>query len=120
MRKYWLLFVCLVVLFCVACNDKSASEKASEYRVVYSGEIKTLNYLKTSETNEFAVAANMVDGLIEYDNYGVVQPGLGKEWSANEDATEWTFKLRDDAKWVTHEGKEYADVVAQDFVDVLH
>lgn len=119
-RKYWLLFVCLVVLFCVACNDKSASEKASEYRVVYSGEIKTLNYLKTSETNEFAVAANMVDGLIEYDNYGVVQPGLAKEWSANEDATVWTFKLRDDAKWVTHEGKEYADVVAQDFVDGLH
>ena len=83
-------------------------------------EIKTLNYLKTSETNEFAVAANMVDGLIEYDNYGVVQPGLAKEWSANEDATVWTFKLRDDAKWVTHEGKEYADVVAQDFVDGLH
>lgn len=119
-RKSWLLFICLVVLFCVACNDESSSEKASEYRVVYSGEIKTLNYLKTSETNEFAVAANMVDGLIEYDQYGVVQPGLAKEWSANEDATVWTFKLRDDAKWVTHEGKDYADVVAQDFVDGLH
>ncbi len=120
MKRKWFLLVCLVALFCAACSDDSSDEKKSEYRVVYSGEIKTLNYLKTSETNEFAVAANLVDGLIEYDKYGVVQPGIAKEWSSNEDATVWTFKLRDDVKWVTHEGKEYADVVAQDFVDGLH
>lgn len=120
MKRYWWLFVCLVALLCAACSDDSSNEKKSEYRVVYSGEIKTLNYLKTSETNEFAVAANLVDGLIEYDKYGVVQPALAKEWSSNEDATVWTFKLRGDAKWVTHDGKEYADVVAQDFVDGLH
>ncbi|MFF2177717.1 peptide ABC transporter substrate-binding protein [Lysinibacillus sp. NPDC058147] len=120
MKRYWLLFVCLVVMLCAACSNDSSSEKKSEYRVVYSGEIKTLNYLKTSETNEFAMAANLVDGLIEYDKYGVVQPSLAKEWSSNDDATVWTFKLRDDAKWVTHDGKEYADVVAQDFVDGLH
>ncbi len=120
MKRYWWLFVCLVALLCAACSDDSSNEKKSEYRVVYSGEIKTLNYLKTSETNEFAVAANLVDGLIEYDKYGVVQPALAKEWSSNEDATVWTFKLRGDAKWVTHDGKEYADVVAQDFVNGLH
>lgn len=120
MKRKWFLLVCLVALLCAACSNDSSDEKKSEYRVVYSGEIKTLNYLKTSETNEFAVAANLVDGLIEYDKYGVVQPGIAKEWSSNEDATVWTFKLRDDVKWVTHEGKEYADVVAQDFVDGLH
>lgn len=120
MKRKWFLLVCLVALLCAACSDDSSDEKKSEYRVVYSGEIKTLNYLKTSETNEFAVAANLVDGLIEYDKYGVVQPGIAKEWSSNEEATVWTFKLRDDVKWVTHEGKEYADVVAQDFVDGLH
>ncbi len=120
MKRKWFLLVCLVALLCAACSNDSSDEKKSEYRVVYSGEIKTLNYLKTSETNEFAVAANLVDGLIEYDKYGVVQPGIAKEWSSNEDATVWTFKLRDDVKWVTHEGKEYADVVAQDFVDGLN
>ncbi|WP_409369177.1 peptide ABC transporter substrate-binding protein [Lysinibacillus sp. 38-6] len=119
MKNKWFLLVCLVALLCAACSDGASDDKKSEYRVVYSGEIKTLNYLKTSETNEFAVAANLVDGLIEYDKYGVVQPGIAQEWSSNEDATVWTFKLRDDVKWVTHEGKEYADVVAQDFVDGL-
>lgn len=118
-KRKWFLLVCLVVFLCAACSNDSSDEKKSEYRVVYSGEIKTLNYLKTSETNEFAVAANLVDGLIEYDKYGIVQPGLAKEWSSNEDATVWTFKLRDDVKWVTHNGKEYADLVAQDFVDGL-
>lgn len=58
--------------------------------------------------------------MIEYDQYGVVKPGLAKEWTSNEDATLWTFKLRDDVKWVTHDGKEYANLVAQDFVDGLN
>ncbi len=118
MKKYWLLMMCLVAVFLAACSDSSDGE-TSEYRTVYSGEIKTLNYLKTSETNEFAVAANLVDGLIEYDEYGIVKPGLATEWSHNDDATVWTFKLRDDAEWVSHDGKKYADVVAQDFVDGL-
>lgn len=118
MKKYWLLMMCLVAVFLAACSD-SSDEETTEFRDVYSGEIKTLNYLKTSETNEFAVAANLVDGLIEYDQYGIVQPGLATEWSHNDDATVWTFKLRDDAQWVSHDGKKYADVVAQDFVDGL-
>ncbi len=61
-KRKWFLLVCLVVFLCAACSNDSSDEKKSEYRVVYSGEIKTLNYLKTSETNEFAVAANLVDG----------------------------------------------------------
>ena len=127
MRKLWLLLLAaMTVLVLAACSDKGDGESSdekdevSEYRTVYSGEIKTLNYLKTSETNEFAVAANLVDGLIEYDQYGIVKPGLAEEWSANEDNTVWTFKLREGVKWVTNDGKEYADVVAQDFVDGLN
>lgn len=125
MKKVLLALTCMFALVLAACGDSSESgkgdsSKQTEYRTVYSGEIKTLNYLKTSETNEFAVAANLVDGLIEYDQYGVVKPGLAESWEFNEDASVWTFKLREGVKWVDHEGKEYADVVAQDFVDGLN
>ncbi|WP_341320725.1 peptide ABC transporter substrate-binding protein [Solibacillus sp. FSL H8-0523] len=127
MKKYLLVLACMFALVLAACSDDSAdsgtagdSGKPQEYRTVYSGEIKTLNYLKTSETNEFAVAANLVDGLIEYDEYGIVKPGLATEWEHNDDASVWTFKIREGAKWVDHEGKEVADVVAQDFVDGLN
>lgn len=102
---------------CGAGKD-SASAK-TEYKKLYSEEIKTLNYLKTSETNEFGALANMVDSLVDYDKYGVVQPCLATEWKSNEDKTVWTFKLRENVKWVTKDKKEYADVVAQDFVDGL-
>lgn len=125
MKKYLLVLTCMFVLVLAACSDDSSSGsgdtgKPKEYRTVYSGEIKTLNYLKTSDTNEFAVAANLVDGLIEYDQYGVVQPSLAESWEPNEDASVWTFKLREGVKWVDNQGKEVADVVAQDFVDGLN
>lgn len=126
MRKLWLLLLAtMTVLVLAACSDKKdesseGKDEVSEYRTVYSGEIKTLNYLKTAEANEFAMSANLIDGLIEYNQYGIVQPSLAEEWSANEDNTVWTFKLRKGVKWVTNEGEEYADVVAQDFVDGLN
>lgn len=121
MKKYLLLLLACVTVILAACsgNEEGAGEE-SVYRTVYSGEITTLNYLKTSNTNEFAVAANLVDGLIEYDKYGIVQPGLAESWEANDDASVWTFKLREGVKWVDHEGKEVADVTAQDFVDGLN
>lgn len=123
MKKVWLLLLATIVAtFLAACSEKGdeSSGKVSEYRTVYSGEIKTLNYLKTAEANEFAMSANIIDGLIEYNQYGIVQPSLAESWSSNEDNTVWTFKLREGVKWVTSDGKEYADVVAQDFVDGLN
>lgn len=90
-----------------------------EYNGIYSGEVTTFNYLVTVSTNEFALAANMVDTLIDYDRYGVPQPSLATEWSTSEDGLVWTFKIREGVKWYTHDGKEYADVTAQDFVDAM-
>ena len=104
---------------CSNGNDgtKKDASASTEFKKVYSEEIKTLNYLKTSETTEFGALANMIDSLVDYDKYGVVQPCLATEWKANEDNTVWTFKLRENVKWVTKDKKEYANVVAQDFVD---
>jgi peptide/nickel transport system substrate-binding protein len=41
-----------------------------------------------------------------------VGPALATEWTANEDSTEWTFKLREGVKW--HDGSDFTadDVVA--------
>lgn len=95
------------------------SDVVQEYRTVYAGEITTINYLVTATTSEFALAANFVDTLIDYDRYGVPQPCLATEWNTSDDGLVWTFKLREGVKWLTHDGKEYAEVVAQDFVDAM-
>lgn len=99
--------------------DNTSGKKGElvEYSTVYSGEITTLNYLVTASTNEFALAANMVDSLIDYDKYGVVIPGLATEWDSSEDGLVWTLKIREGVKWLTYDGKEYAEVKAKDFVD---
>jgi oligopeptide transport system substrate-binding protein len=94
-------------------------EVKQEYSTVYSGEVTTLNYLITASENEFAVAANMVDTLIEHDKYGVVKPSLATDWKVSSDGLTWTFNLRKGVKWVTHEGKDYAEVEAQDFVESM-
>ena len=89
-------------------------------RKLYASEVTTLNYLITTQENEMSIAANVIDCLVEYDNYGNIEPALALEWSSNEDATVWTFKLREDVKWVDKDGNEVADVTAHDFVNSAH
>ncbi|MBQ2834737.1 MAG: peptide ABC transporter substrate-binding protein, partial [Clostridia bacterium] len=76
----------------------------------------SLNYLTTATTNEFAMAANVIDTLVEYDKYGQVQPSLAESWEYDEANLTYTFKLREDATWVKADGSEYAKVTAHDFV----
>lgn len=90
------------------------------YRTLYSGEVTTLNYLVTGGNNELTICYNVVDCLVEYDSLGNVEPALATSWSSNEDATVWTFKIREGVKWVDSKGNEVADVTANDWVSSAH
>lgn len=55
----------------------------------------------------------MYDALLSFKVGGVdVQPGLAEKWSANTDATEWTFNLRHGAKFASGKVLDANDVVA--------
>ena len=111
MKKLIALMLCAVLaLSCVSFAE------GDSMRTLYSGEVTTLNYLTTATTNDFALSANVIDTLVEYNEYGVVQPSLAKEWHASEDGLTWTFILRDDATWVNAKGEFVAKVTANDFV----
>lgn len=94
-----------------------AQRKSADFVTLYPGELTTINYFASASESEQVVSANTVDGLVEYDRYGIVQPSLAKEWKTSADGLVWTFTLKPGIKWVTWEGKEYAEVVAQDWVD---
>ncbi len=118
MKKLLSLLLCTaIILGTLAGCGKKAAESTESYRKLYSSELTSLNYLTTGNQNEQEVAANCVDGLVEYDKYGVVQPGLAEKWEVSDDQLTWTFHLRKGVKWVDHTGKEVADVKAKDFVD---
>ena len=44
---------------------------------------------------------------------------MAEDWSVSKDGLTYTYKIRQDAKWYTSEGEEYAPVKAQDFVTGL-
>lgn len=102
-----------------AAGTTDTGDKAV-YRTLYSSEVTTLNYLVTSSTYEYAIGANVVDSLIEYNSYGEIIPSLAESWSHNDEMTEWTFKIRKGVKWVDKDAKEVADVTANDWVTTAH
>lgn len=92
------------------------------YQTTFQTAPATLDSLNTSEQSDTEVLVNMVEGLVEYDNYGVLHGQLaieqedGRPYILSEDGKTYTFKLREDAYWYTNEGQQYAPVVADDFV----
>ncbi|WP_049945745.1 peptide ABC transporter substrate-binding protein [Butyrivibrio sp. LC3010] len=96
--------------------EEAFKDDAKVFRTLYSSEVQDLHYLRTISAVDTAITANIVDALVDYDSKGNIIPGLAKSWESNDDATEWTFHLRNGIKWVDCEGEYYADVVADDFV----
>ncbi len=111
-----IMLVALMVTCCLSGFCFAEGEDNSVFRTLYTGEITTLNYLYTATTNEFALAANVIDTLVEYDTYGEIQPSLAYDWDISDDGLVYTFYLRDDITWVDHTGAYVADVTAHDFV----
>ena len=117
-RRIVSLLLCLAMTLGLLSGCQGGGASGGEtYRELYSGEITTLNYLVTGSQNEQAAAANFIDTLVEYDQYGVAQPCLAESWEHSDDMTVWTFHLRDGLKWVDASGNQVADVTAQDWVD---
>ena len=115
MKRMFAFMLSLVLAVCMTAMPAAADEVVA-YRTLYSGEITSLNYLTTATTNEFALAANVIDTLVEYNKYGEVQPSLAKSWEYDAENLTYTFHLRDDATWVKADGSVYANVTANDFV----
>ncbi|MGM9548605.1 MAG: ABC transporter substrate-binding protein [Faecousia sp.] len=106
-----------------AQGSTEAAEPVTEnavYRTLYASEVTTLNYLITGQTNELSIAANVVDCLVEYDSCGNVEPALATSWEQNEDATVWTFHIREGVNWVDKDGNVVAPVTANDWVSSAH
>lgn len=98
-------------------NHGSQSDLAENvYNMVYFGEIETLNYLQTDNEVDYSLCSNLIDNLVDYDQYGNIVPGLAESWSANEDMSVWTFQIRRGVQWVDCEGKPVAELKADDWV----
>ena len=58
-------------------------------------EIQTaFNYLLDYHADNTAIITNLVDGLLENDNYGNLVPSLAEDWSVSSGGLTYTYKLR--------------------------
>ena len=87
------------------CSNQEASNDPTVFNdyAISSSDYSTLNYLYSFSAADFQITANLVDGLVEQDNYGNIVPSLATSWEHNEDYTVWTFHLREGIQWLTSE-----------------
>ncbi len=73
----------------------------------------SLDWNGTASMTEAPLILNLCEGLFTYEYpSGKLIPGIAESLTKSKDATEYTFKIRKDAKW--SDGKA---IVAQDFVE---
>ena len=84
-----------------------------------TAEMQTFNILYSQTMEDFANLYNMVDSLMEIDNYSRIVPCIAESYTTNEDKSVWTFQIRDGVKWVDVNGNEKADCTSQDFATAM-
>lgn len=98
--------------------DKGYTLKNS-YTIHYSTDPQTWDVLATSKASDADAIVNTYDGLYEYDCEGRLLPALAESYEKTENAdgtVSYTFKIRPGVKWVDSQGRQVADVKADDFV----
>lgn len=86
------------------------------YTVGYTTDPNTWDVLATSQAPDSKAIVQTYDGLVEYDRENEMKPALAESWEVSEDGLTYTFHLRQGAKWVDSQGRELAEVTADDFV----
>ncbi|MBQ0036495.1 MAG: hypothetical protein KBT35_06220 [Firmicutes bacterium] len=123
-----LLVVLLALLMLVGCGntgtdtpetpatDDTGKTEVDTYTMIESFDISTLDYVYNNKSSNGDYTSNFIEGLLTQDPHGKLVGGMAKEWSANDDASEWTFVIRDDATWSTASGEVYDNVKPEDFI----
>ena len=78
---------------------------------VASGEKLNLDPARNVVLDGAGLIVTIYDALVDFDSNFQLIPRLATSWESNEDATEWTFKLREGVKF--HDGTDFdaSDVV---------
>jgi oligopeptide transport system substrate-binding protein len=101
-----------------AAPNSTGAPPLKEFISFESGnrELESWNMLYSQRAEDANVVTNLWDGLLSFDCYGKVVPAIASSWEHNEDATVWTFHLRDDVDWVDCNGEVKAHLTSKDFL----
>ena len=99
----------------VSCHRESRVDWATRNKILLLGngaEPKALDPHLVSSVGDSNILRALFEGLVAYhpSEDATNNPGVAERWESNEDYTEWTFYLREDAKWSNED-----PVTAHDF-----
>lgn len=86
------------------------------YIIAYNADPTNWDVLSTYLASDSSAIVNTYDGLYEYDVEGFIQPALATSYDVSENGTVYTFHLRQGVMWVDSQGRNVAEVTADDFV----
>ena len=121
MKKLVASLMALLMVFSIVAIAKPAMayDGPDTFNMIANFDITTLDYVYNNKSSNGDYTSNFIEGLLTQDPHGKLIAGMAKEWSHNDDSSEWTFIIRDDAVWSTNSGAEYDAVTAEDFVTGL-
>ena len=104
-----------------AASAPAASNGGASLSEVYTWElsmreVESWNMLYTQRATDFNVLTNCVDGLLSANNYGQPVAAIAESWEHNEDASVWTFHLRQDVDWCDVNGTVMGHITSKDFL----
>ncbi|MBL9001429.1 MAG: peptide ABC transporter substrate-binding protein [Phycisphaerae bacterium] len=108
-----LLPVLLVAALIIAGAIADRPRPRADFVAVNNGDVSTLDFTQMSWMQDFRAARLLFEGLTKSDvfdpDYSTL-PAVAERWEVSEDGREYTFHLREDARW-----SNGAPVTADDF-----
>lgn len=96
---------------CGKVNNSNADGGQKEIVVTLNSETGSLDPAGSIALTFLAYSASALDELLTFDEEGEIEYRAAVSYEVNEELTEWTFYLREDAKW-----SNGSKVTAEDFI----
>src|ERR1700733_6417478 len=106
-----LIVTCLLIGLSSCGESTNRADSAEVLRRGLAGEPASLDPAAAADSFSFQVLQDLYEGLTIESANGEVLPAVASSWTTNETGTEYTFRLRESARWSN--GKP---VRAQEFV----
>ena len=108
----WPLLLFLSAIAFTGCAHPNQTQAHETLRRALSGEPSTLDPSAAADNFSFEVLRDLYEGLTTDGPQGEVLPGVAESWVISSSGTEYTFQLRQNARWSNGQ-----PVKAQNFVD---
>lgn len=102
------------------------SESSDDYQITdfvmaktATRELETWNWLHSQRAEDGENLVQFVDGLLESNNKGQLQPALATEWGTEDGGLNWKFTIRQGVQWVDWQGNPQRELVAQDWLTAM-